>query len=68
MIRSFLTPTRLLPVIIVMTLVIVLLPERWLGWTKLPGEVLRIALGPFGHAANVSAERADRGAARRGIR
>lgn len=45
------------PVAMVLTIAAALLPARWLGWTRLPAEIMNVFLGPFGHVANESGAR-----------
>lgn len=45
------------PVAMVLTIAAALLPTRWLGWTRLPAEVVSMFLGPFGHVANEAGTR-----------
>jgi cell shape-determining protein MreC len=40
------------PMAMALTIASALLPGRWLGWTRLPAEVVGMVLGPFGHPAN----------------
>src|SRR5262245_41446296 len=50
--RHLFTSARVFPVIIAITLAIALLPERWLGWTSVPGEIVALPFGPFGDGLN----------------
>jgi hypothetical protein len=40
------------PMAMALTIAASLLPVRWLGWTRLPAEIVGMLLGPFGHPAN----------------
>jgi cell shape-determining protein MreC len=52
MARGFITSQRAFPVVLALTLAAALLPARWLGWTRLPAEIVRLLIGPFGDYAN----------------
>jgi cell shape-determining protein MreC len=57
MLRALITSRWTFAAVLAITTVIAcFFPERWLGWTKLPGEIENLLLGPFGHAANVTGE------------
>jgi len=46
--RLSINSARALPVTLLVTVVIAFLPGGALGWTKLPAELMRLVLGPFG--------------------
>src|SRR5436189_243643 len=49
MFRAILAPHRLLPIVIGLTLIMALLPPRFLRWTNLPAEIEKLVIAPFGH-------------------
>lgn len=50
--RRLFTSARVFPAVIAITLAIALLPERWLGWTSVPAEIVGLPFGPFGDGLN----------------
>jgi len=46
--RLQITSARALPVTLLLTFVIAFLPGQALGWTRLPAELMRLVMGPFG--------------------